>query len=249
MCFPSAGVCSPVQNIPPSWTHAPDEREWKLWEWSGLGLLCPRGLHGSPWISATGAHLVSVVWLGFRWRGVLAAGRHWAAAVIRRPSALVRESTKRHAVCHCDRRRRFDISGHFCWRLSDVSLHLSAVFALARFGSCTPHTLVVLPVNLETTIFLLHSPPPSILPQPFSLPPCGFPNHTTTPLKDEPWQIYRRRLSIGRQRDSRDLKPPSHWPGADRLIYDRAVIWCLLPLKWVTALRLIGHRNGVGLRS
>lgn len=80
-------------------------------------------------------------------------------------------------------------------------------------------------------------------------PPCGFPNHTTTLLTDAPWQIYCLRLSIGRQRDSWDLMVPSHWPRLDRLIYGCTVIWCLLPLKWVTALSLIGHRNGVRLQS
>lgn len=75
------------------------------------------------------------------WRqGVLAGGRHWVAAVIWRSSVLVREIAKRHASCHfhcrqvhirCD--KAIKLYGYFCWRLSDVSLHLSA----ALFWPCS----------------------------------------------------------------------------------------------------------------
>lgn len=195
------------------------------------------------------------------------------AAVIRRWSVLVREGAKPHAICHFHCRqldvrcghfghKAVKLCGSFCWRLSDVSLHLSAVFARPGSLRARPALSIVASESGDNHFSVASSrpsprpAPPSSSPPPshflfltFSLPPRGFPNRTTTPLKDEPWQIYRHRLSIGRQRDSQDLKPPSHWPGADRLIYGCAVIWCLLPLKWVTALWLIGHRNGVGLRS
>lgn len=150
------------------------------------------------------------------------------------------------------------------------SLFLLGFFSLARFSLVRKQFLHMLSFLLQYVRlyfssranecrekhFLLHSsehpPPTTSVIYSFSLsplPPRGFPNHTTTPLTDEPWQIYCHRLSIGRQCDSWDLMLPSHWPRLDRLIYGCTVIWCLLPLKWVTALSLIGHRNGVRLQS
>lgn len=218
MCFPSAVVCSAVQNIPPSWRHAPDERSWKRWEWSGLGLLCHRGLHGAPWSSTTGAHLVSLTVIQRAWLRRLVARRPgWGTPLGRCwSSVLVRESAKRHAICRL-RCRQFDIRcGHFglkAWRLfllaTQTSHWIHQLFCSGQFGPCTLHTLVVLPVNLETTIFLLQSSPPlrrsPILPQSFSL------SHSLPPSP----RILQPHHNTVKRRALTDLPPPSfHWPPA-----------------------------------
>lgn len=108
--------------------------------------------------------------------------------------------------------------------------------------------------RLQRNRFSLHTSTFTIFPYSLFLTlfrffPMDSPSHTKTPLTEQPRQIYSHRLSIGRHCDSWDLTLPSHWPRRDRLIYGCTVIWCLLPLKWVTALSLIGHRNGVRLQS
>lgn len=133
----------------------------------------------------------------------------------------------------------------FLHMLSSFLLQYVSLYFSSRANECRKSIFCCIVLNPH------FAPPPSVI-YSFSLsplPPHGFPNHTTTPLTDAPWQIYCHRLSIGRQCDSWDLMLPSHWPRLDRLIYGCTVIWCLLPLKWVTALSLIGHRNGVRLQS
>lgn len=164
-----------------------------------------------------------LVWLWFRglgcgawWRGVLAGGRRWVAAVTRRSSVLVRESAKRHAICRL-RCRQFDIRcGHFgrkAWRLfllaTQTSHWIYQLFCSGQFGPCTLHTLVVLPVNLETTIFLLQSSPQlrrsPILPESFSL------SHSLSPSP----RILQPHHNTVKRRALTDLPPPSfHWPPA-----------------------------------
>lgn len=132
--------------------------------------------------------------------------RHWVAAVIRRSSVLVRDSAKPHAICHfhcrqfdirCGRlgRKAIKLYGSFCWRLSDVSLHLSAVLLGPGSLRARPALSIVASEPGDNHFSVAQSsPPPLPHPPPLifsfslspSLPPHGFPNRTTTPLKDEP---------------------------------------------------------------
>lgn len=138
MCFPSAVVCSGARTflLPERMLQMSANESWENdLAWGSCVTVDSSVLRGAPQLGH--------IWLICDSEGlaaasdgevVLAGGRHWVAAVVRRLSVLVRESAKRHAICHfliirCSHfgRKAVKLYGCFCWRLSDISLHLSAV--------------------------------------------------------------------------------------------------------------------------
>lgn len=127
------------------------------------------------------------------------------------------DSAKPHAICHfhcrqfdirCGRlgRKAIKLYGSFCWRLSDVSLHLSAVLLGQGSLRARPALSIVAsePGDNHFSVAQSSPPPPPSSPThflflTFSLPPSPRipqPHHNT---------VKRRALT--------DLPPPSfHWP-------------------------------------